>query len=128
MSLLDVLRAGIKTADDVTKPLQATVMYSRCTGEDAYGELLYAAGAVPLRAIVEWKQQQVMTQGGTLVSSRVSVLFLDVAALATASAGAGVTTKDKIVLPAGETGTIINLDGFLDAGTGQPVATTAYLE
>lgn len=127
MSLLDVIRSAVKIADNVTKPLQATVQFSRCTSTNAYGEPVYAA-PVPLRAIVEWKLQNVYTEAGVLTSSRMSVMFLDVAALASATAGAGVKTKDKIVLPAGETGPIISLDGFLDAGTGQPVATQAFLE
>lgn len=128
MSLLDILRAGIKTADQVTKPLQATVQFSRCTGTDAFGNPVYDEGEVPLKAIVEWEQKAVQSQGGILVSSRITVLFLDVAALAAATAGNGLTTQDKIVLPKGETGPIVGLEGFLDAGTGEPVATTAYLE
>jgi len=55
-------------------------------------------------------------------------LFLDVAALAAATAGEGITTKDKIVLPGGETGSIVGIEGFLDALTGEPVTATAYLE
>lgn len=126
MSLLDVVRGAVKIADDVTKSLQATVAFSRCTGTDAYGTLTYGA-SVSLRAIVEFKQQQIANADGIVVASRLTVLFLDIAALTAATAGTGVTLKDKIVLPNGETGPIINLGGFLDAGTGRPIATQAYI-
>jgi len=127
MSLLDVLRSGIKTAHDITKPLQATVQFSHCLGTDAFGKPTYAP-AVPLTAIVEWEQKVIASQSGIVVSSRITVLFLDVAALAAATAGEGITTKDKIVLPGGETGSIVGIEGFLDALTGEPVTATAYLE
>jgi hypothetical protein len=127
MSLLDVLRSGIKTADQVTKPLQAPVQFSHCTGSDAFGEPTYDP-AVPLTAIVEWEQKAVGSQSGIVISSRITVLFLDVKALAAATGPEGITTKDKIVLPGGETGPIVGLEGFLDALTGEPVTVTAYLE
>ncbi len=59
--------------------------------------------------------------------SRASVLFLDIAALVTATGGAGIDDNDIITLPDGTTGPILNLAGFTDAGTGHPVATEVFL-
>lgn len=127
MSLLDVIRGAVKIADEVTKPLQGSVSFERFTSADAYGEALYAS-AVSLRAIVEWKQQKVRTQEGILIASRCNVLFLDIAATVSATGGLGISTKDRITLPNGETNPIASLDGFMDAGTGRPVATQVYFE
>lgn len=127
MSLLDTIRGAVKIADDVTKSLQATVQFSRRVSTNAYGEAVYVA-PVSLRAVVEWKQQMVRTQGGTLVASRVNLTLLNAAEVTAATGGVGITTADKIVLPAGETSPIVSLDGFMDAGTGRPVATQVFFE
>lgn len=126
MSLLDTLRAGIKIADTVTKPLQPLVTYERGLTTNAYGQYQYAA-PVSLRAIVEWKQQEVRSAAGIMVSSRITVLFLDIAALAAATGGEGIKTDDRITLPKGETGPIVSLGGFLDAGTGEPIPSEVFL-
>ena len=128
MSLLDVLRTGVKIADDVTKPLQATVSFQRYTGSDGYGTPTYAA-AVDLKAIVDWKQKQVRTPSGVLSVSRASVMFLDIVALMSATNGEGVNDSDRIVLPSGDTGPILDMSGFIDAdsATGTPVATEVWL-
>jgi RNase P/RNase MRP subunit POP5 len=83
--------------------------------------------ATPLQAIVDWKQRQLRTQEGILSVSRASVAFLNVQALSTATNGEGVNDEDIIVLPDGTTGPILDMGGFIDAGTGHPVATEVYL-
>ena len=126
MSLLDALRSGVKITDKVTKPVQATVTYYRHMGSDAYGTLTYA-GAVTMRAIVDWRQKQLRTPEGILSVSRAVVTFLDVNEVATATNNQGIDDLDKIVLPDGTTGPILDMTGFIDAGTGQPLATEVYL-
>jgi hypothetical protein len=126
MSLLDVVRAGVKVANTVTTPLQATVSYQRDLGNDEFGTRTLGS-VVKLKAIVDWKQRQVRTITGLLSVSRASVLFLDVAALSAATAGQGIDENDVITLPDGTTGPILDMSGFIDAGTGQPVATEVFL-
>lgn len=118
MGLLDVVRAGIKTADALTKDLQAIVTYEEYLSTNGAGKKLYAAPRqVP--AIVDWKQKQVRTTTGALSVSRASVLFLDPTII--------LDEQDKITLPDGSTGPIIDMGGFIDRGTGHPVATEAFL-
>lgn len=131
MSLLDVLRSGVAVADRVTKPLQATVSYERYLYSDEYGEKTYGP-AVPMAAIVDWVQRQVRTKEGVLSVCRASVLFLDIQALLAATVGTdnpmgGISDEDRIILPDGDTGPILDMSGFIDAGTGIPVATTVFL-
>jgi hypothetical protein len=127
VSLLDVLRTGVKIADQVTKPVQATVTYHKATiGSDGYRTITHQTG-VSLRAIVDWKQKQVRTLSGMLSVTRAIVTFLDVAELASATSNDGIGDHDKIVLPDGTTGPILDLGGFIDAGTGQPLATEVML-
>lgn len=131
MSLLDVVRSAVKIADNVTKPLQATVQFRHYVSSDEYGTKIYdpavALPAKELRAIVDWKQKQVRTMQGILSVSRASVMFLDIAALVAATGGEGVDDLDVIILPDGTTGPILDMSGFVDAGTGRPVATEVWL-
>jgi len=131
MSLLDTLRTGVKLADSITKPLQATVSYWRYTGSDGFGTKTYnppqTSAGIQLRAIVDWKQKQVRTQTGVLSVSRASVMFLDNAAVVAATAGQGIGDNDLIILPDGTTGPIIDMAGFIDAGTTHPLATEVFL-
>jgi hypothetical protein len=126
MSLLTTLRAGIAIADAQTQSLQATVMFSKYGGSDEYGDPVYGA-PVKLFAIVDWKQRQVRTQAGILSVSRASVLFLDIKELNAATHGEGVDDMDKIVLPDGTTGPILDMGGFVDAGTNLPMTTEVFL-
>lgn len=127
MSLLDVLRSGVKIADSVTKPLQSTVTLEHyISASDGYGPISYTSAA-QLPAIVDWKQQQVRTSAGVMALSRAVVTFLDVAALAAATNGEGINDQDLITLPDGSSGPILNMSGFIDAGTKKPVAMEVFL-
>lgn len=126
MSLLDVLRAGVAVADLITKPLQPTVTYERYLSESGDGSKTYA-GIVLLYAIVDWKQKQVRTMSGILSVSRAAVTFLDITTLALATNNEGIGDNDRIVLPDGTTGPILDMSGFIDSGTGHPIATEVWL-
>lgn len=126
MSLLDDVRGAIKIADQETKSLQATVTYYRLTGADGYGVPIYAS-PVKLKAIVDYVSQQVRTQEGVLTVSRAVVTLLDVAAVKAATAGKGIDNNDKFVLPDGDTGPLLDIRGFVDAGTTHPMATEVVI-
>lgn len=126
MSLINTLRSAVAVADKVTKPLQSSVSYERRTGQDAFGTPTYAA-AVDLDALIDWKARQVRTPAGLLTVSRAVITFLDADALSAATGGAGIDDNDKLTLPDGTTGPILDLGGFIDPGTGVPVATEVFL-
>lgn len=127
MGLLDVLRAGIKTADKITKPLQANVSYVRVTARDAYGAPSAYATAVTLKAIVDQKQRPVRTRSGIETVSSATLTFLDVAVIARVTNSQGIDSDDQFTLPDGTTSKVLALGGFVDAGTAQPVATEVML-
>lgn len=126
MSLLDVVRSAVAIADDVTKPLQATVTYERFLGSDAYGSQTFAA-AVSLRAVVDYVSKQVRTQEGILTVSRATITLLDIAAVVAATGGNGIDNNDKFTLPDGDQGPLLDIRGFVDAGTGNPIATEVVI-
>ena len=126
MGLLDVIRSGVKTADSLTRSLQSTVTYERCTAKNQYGKKTFAT-AVPLKALFEKKNRMVQSPTGVLVMSTGTLSFLDVAALSTATGGAGLSVEDQFTLSDGVIPSVINVGGFVDAGTNQPFASDVYL-
>lgn len=131
MSILDVLRSGVAIANKVTKPLQATIQYRHFLSNDGYGAPTYVPDvslpALTPKTIVDWKQKQVRTQSGILSVSRASVMFLDIAELVAITNGEGISDEDMIILPDGTTGPILDMSGFIDAGTTLPLATEVWL-
>lgn len=127
MSLLDVLRTGVKIADQVTKSVQATVSYQRVTARDAYGAPSVFAAPVQLRAVVDFKAAPVRTREGITTVSRATIDLLDVVAVAAATNGEGIDEDDVFILPDGSGGKILDVGGFVDAGTTNPIATTVML-
>ncbi len=127
MSLLTILRKGIKTADKIVKTLEPTVTFEKYVRlGDGFGTPNYAT-AVSLRAIVEWKEVQVPSSSGIVAANRPTVMFIDIAALMAATGGEGVKEEDRITLGDGTTGPTRTLEGFFDAGTNRPIYTQIYL-
>jgi len=126
MSLLDVLRSGVAIADGILKPLECDVSVERYGGTDAYGTDVWLP-AITMKAICDWKQSQSTTSSGALTLSRVVVTFIDIKEMVEKTNGQGISDQDKITLPDGTTGPILNMAGFIDAGTGKPIATDVYL-
>lgn len=126
MGLLNIVRSGVKVADKLTKDLQAEITFERYISSDGAGDKTYAASAT-IKAIVEDKQEIVRSLSGELSQSKTHITILDTAKLLTITANQGVKEQDRITLPNGESGRILALGGFIDAGTEIPVATEVYL-
>jgi hypothetical protein len=127
MSLLDTLRGAVKILDQVVKPLESSVTFARMVlAGDGYTSKTYPA-STSLLAVVDWKQQQVRTLTGVMALSRAVIIFVDIDALVVATEGNGIGPDDRITLPDGSTGPILNMAGFIDPGTGKPVATEVFI-
>jgi hypothetical protein len=121
MSLLDTLRAGIATANTLTKDLQGSVQHYAWTGQDGFGADQFAS-PVTRRALVDLSRKLRATSEGRLQMTVAIVTFLDVIAPNGASGRVEpVDDRDRIVLPDGTTGPIIRGGGFMDATTGRPL-------
>jgi len=127
MSLLDVLRAGVKIADSITKPLQGTVMYQRFSTTDEYGEKTPAGSPQSLPGIIDQTQRQVRTPDGTYMTVRATIDFIDAAAIDAATGGQGLSINDEFILPDGKKRPTLSVGGFVDAGTTMPVVNRVML-
>lgn len=130
MSLRDIVSLAVDTADAITggeQGVQSWVTYERYVqSTDGYGGGTYAS-PVRLRAVVDWKQRQLRTMAGVLSVSRASVMFLNRAALKAATGGQGISDEDRITLPDGTTGPILDMAGFIDPKTGQPFTNEVFI-
>jgi len=117
VGLLDDLVDGVATIDAETRDLQPEVTVYRWAWQDAHGKARYAA---PTRepAIVDWRQKQVRTRAGSEAVSRAYVGFLRPTAI---------DEKDKVVLPDGTTGPILDMSGFVSRETGRPIFVEVWL-
>jgi hypothetical protein len=127
VSLLDTIRAGIQTANTVTKPLQGTVQHAAWIGQDGFGADTWAA-PVSRAALVDLTRKLRATQNGRLVMTVASITFLDVLSANGASGRTEpIDDRDKITLPDGTTGPIVSVGGFMDALTGRPLLNEVLL-
>ena len=123
----DILRAGIATANSVTATLQATVQHYAWISDDGFGTNSYAA-AVPRQAIVEEKQRLIRQGDGQYMLSRAKVTFIfPIPANGAAKRQEPIDPRDKIVLPDGTTGPIIDIEGVVDPDTGKPYISEVWL-
>ena len=128
MSLLTILRSGVKVIDKIVKPLEGDVTFQKCVlMNDAYKTPTFPYAAIVLKAIVEWKEVQVPSGSGLIDATRPTILFLDYAALMTATLGEGIKEEDNLILQDGTTGPVQVINGFLDAGTGKTIYTEVIL-
>lgn len=106
--------------------MQPKVQYLREIGSDAYGTRLFAS-PIPLDAIVDFKAVMVRTKDGVLTATRATIELIDINQLVKATNGEGIGNNDQFILPDGDTGPTLDIGGFVDAGTGHPIATTVML-
>jgi hypothetical protein len=112
MGLADTVRAGVALANRMTKTLQATVTLEKFQSQDDYGNEVFLAPR-KYTAIVEIRIRDRQTQSGQLVTTRASVFFIQPVI-------GGVHTRDRLTLPDGTSGPIVDSGGLVDAETSQP--------
>jgi len=114
MGLLD---SAVAIADKITQGLglQAVVSHQAVTSIEGDGNRVYAA-AVLRPAVVVKKQRLVKTTSGEMVMSQAYITFLNPVVIG---------QYDRITLPDGTTGPILNTEGFI--ASVNPILTEVYL-
>lgn len=125
--LADVVRAGVAAAHTITQSLQADVSLARYTGQDAFGAVTYAAAA-DYPALVEYKVRLHETASGKLVQTRAKVTFLTVIPPnGAANRTEPIDSRDRIVLPDGTTGPIVDVEGLVNPDTERPYLVECWI-
>lgn len=118
MSLMDIVNSGVAIANSVTTDLQATVSYEKYLSTDGAGKKTYMA-PVSIKALVEKKQRQVRSGDGQLSMCRAMVTILEPTVI--------VSVFDRLILPDGTTGPILDASGLIDSVTGHPILSEVYI-
>ena len=115
-----IIRSAITVANSVTTSLQATVTHRAWIGEDGYRKPTYAA-AVELTAVVEHKPRLIQRgEDRELVQAIVLTFVTPIAAHGANGRQEPIDMRDKITLPDGKTGRIVEVRGTVDPSTSLP--------
>jgi len=129
-SLTSLIADMIGVAKDLTQDLQPNVTWKAWTGQDNQGASTYQTRTIT--AIVEKKQRLVSGRGGEMVTSQYYIGILEPLP-DTAVTDSGdprsnpVDPRDIFILPDGQTGPIVSIDGFMNRATSRPFYTQVYL-
>lgn len=125
MGLGSILRSAVATAHRVTHGsdgVQTAVTFEAWTGLDGYGKPTFAV-AKTLTAVVERQQRLIRTNTGQDLMSRMRVLVLDPPKAHGATGRTEpIDPRDRLTLPDGTTGLILDVDGVIDPTTERPFA------
>lgn len=120
---MSLISSMVALADSLTQSfgLQADIQYWAYVSSNGAGKVTYSppypGAGVVVKAIVDKRQRMVKTASGELVQSQASVTFLRPTTI---------NLFDRIVLPDGTTGPILNTGAFMD-GSNAGILTEVYL-
>lgn len=127
MSLLTILRSGIKQARSITLDLQPVIQHKAWIGQNVYGEPVYAP-AISRNAIVNVENHLHHTSSGEVVDTAAYVAILEpIKPNGTPGRQEPIDGRDLIILPDGTTGPIVSIEGFFDAETKRPMFSEVWL-
>jgi hypothetical protein len=127
MALDRIVRNVIAIADRVTGSLQVDVQHLAWTGIDGFGAPTYAP-VVIRPAHVEHKQSPIRTRSGDEVTGWHILSFLrPIVPNGAAGREEPIDLRDKLVMPGGDTGPILDVSGYVDRGTLAPYYSTVVL-
>lgn len=128
MAFDDLIRNGVALAHNLTTSLQVRVTHAAWIGQAPHGTGAYYAAPVSRLVLFEQKMRQLQTKTGQTVTSRGKLTFLEpVPPNGTPGRVEPVDTRDKIILPDGTTGPIIDREGLMDPDTSSPYVLEVYL-
>ena len=123
MGFESLIRAGIKTADTLTKSLQVTVQHYPYTGVGHNAKLQYGT-AVSRKALVEKGNKYLRTVNGKEITRSVMITLLGpVASNGATGRTEPIDPRDKFVLPDGTTGPVVDVTMMLI----DPASSVPYL-
>lgn len=122
MGLDGLLRDGIQIINRLTSDLQVYVHHYAWVGQDGMGDEDYADSPHKLKAIVEPMHQQRHEVNGRVLRIKCKVTILEAIpdTFITQPRDNPIDHRDKIVLPDGSTGPIVENPGMLDPTTNKP--------
>lgn len=120
MALVDIIRSGVAIASKTFESNKVNITHEPWIGQDGDGTDQYDTPVVR-RAVADLTRKPRYTSSGTLALSVAMLTFLDpIADNGAPTRHEPIDTRDRLTLPDGTTGPIINIAGPLDSGTSRP--------
>lgn len=130
MALDSVIRSAIATANTITRSLQSEVVIHRWIGQDGFGNNTYAA-PLPVLAIVEQKQRLRVVSSGPVTQTIQTIGTVQILEVVPPHGATGrsepIDSRDRIVLPDGSSGPIVDIEGMIDPTTSRPYFAEIWL-
>lgn len=127
MGLDSLVRAIVATANHVTSTLQCNVTFYAWISDGDNSEPTYAS-PITLRAVVDLRQRRITSSTGEDIIQKARITFVGpVEPNGASNRREPIDPRDKIVLPNGYTGPILNVLGPVDPSTGDPYAPEVIL-
>lgn len=112
------IRLGAKLADQFTRDGQSEVTHEAWIGQDKFGKETYAA-PVTLRGAIDSRQRLIVTTGGKTITIMSTITFTQaIAPNGAAGRREPIDPRDRITLPNGFSGPIIDTGAPIDPKTG----------
>jgi hypothetical protein len=117
-----IVSSGLAAVQAATESLQVSVIHEAFSGQDGLGALRYDA-PVLRQALAQEGQHQARTRDGKVVTVRARVSFFPETEIvdpeATRPAPPAISPRDRITLPGGLTGPILEIrETLVDPGSG----------
>jgi hypothetical protein len=122
-----ILRDGVKMIKAQTASLQPAVSLKQYTGQDVYGKPIYASAQSYNVILVQAPNIRKTTSGQVVAVSAYAAFLEPVKPNGAAGRTEPIDTRDLITLPDGTTGPIVDVKGFIDAGTGAPMFSEVWI-
>ena len=121
MSLANVVRSGVRVANKLTASLQVPIQHSAWIGQDDYSKALYSPVASIRQAIVEMGPVAVRTTRGEIVFAKAKVTIIGpIPDNGASGRSEPIDPRDKIILPDGSVGDILEMSAPIDPATMRP--------
>jgi hypothetical protein len=122
-----MLRDGVKLIKETTDSLQAFVTLEQWVGQDLYGKAIYAQ-PLQFKAICVLAPNLHKTTTGQVVSVQAYAAFLEpIAPNGAVGRLEPIDGRDRITFPDGSHGPIVEIKGFIDAGTNAPMFSEVWI-
>jgi hypothetical protein len=122
MALNDLIVSVVKIANNITKPLQGDVSHYPWIAQNRFGSASHQAPfgePIVRKAIIEQQARWRQLPNGNMVSTYAHVIFLEPFAHINAPNRKNpVDPRDRLILPDGTTGPIVDIDGLFNPGSG----------
>ncbi len=127
MSIINTLRKGVALAHGVLGSCEGTVVHEAWIGDDGYGKDSFDT-PVGRPCIIEYENKQIYDKDGNLAVLKATLQFLvPLTANGAANRAEPIDPRDIFTLPNGSKGSILSTGGFVDPGTGLPLAPSVQI-